>query len=52
VPIQSWGDNEKMNVYTVKCKSTNCYLIKSSDGYLLFDAGWVNEYGNFQDNLI
>jgi glyoxylase-like metal-dependent hydrolase (beta-lactamase superfamily II) len=40
-----------MNVYTVKCKSTNCYLIEASEGYLLFDAGWVNEYGNFRNSL-
>jgi glyoxylase-like metal-dependent hydrolase (beta-lactamase superfamily II) len=40
-----------MNILTVKCKSTNCYLIESSEGWLLFDTGWVNEYGNFRDNL-
>jgi metal-dependent hydrolase (beta-lactamase superfamily II) len=40
-----------MNIHTVKCKSVNCYLIEASNGYLLFDAGWVNEYGIFRDSL-
>jgi glyoxylase-like metal-dependent hydrolase (beta-lactamase superfamily II) len=38
-------------VYTFKCKSTYCYLIESYDGYLLYDTGWVNEYGIFRDSL-
>jgi glyoxylase-like metal-dependent hydrolase (beta-lactamase superfamily II) len=40
-----------MKFFPVKCKSTNCFVIEAAGGYLLFDAGWVNEYGNFRDNL-
>lgn len=40
-----------MKVLTANCKSTRCYLIQSNKGYLLFDAGWPNEYSNFKDNV-
>jgi glyoxylase-like metal-dependent hydrolase (beta-lactamase superfamily II) len=40
-----------MKFFPVKCKSTNCFVIEAAGGYLLFDTGWVNEYGDFRDNL-
>jgi glyoxylase-like metal-dependent hydrolase (beta-lactamase superfamily II) len=40
-----------MYIYTINCKSVNCYLIETPNGYLLYDIGWVGKYGIFRDNL-
>jgi metal-dependent hydrolase (beta-lactamase superfamily II) len=40
-----------MNIYTINCKSVNCYLIETPSGYLLYDTGWVGKYWIFRDNL-
>ena len=40
-----------MNIYCVDCKNVYCYLIETREGFLLFDAGWVNKYGIFKDSL-
>jgi glyoxylase-like metal-dependent hydrolase (beta-lactamase superfamily II) len=37
-----------MMIHTLLCK-TKCYLIQATEGYLLFDAGWVGQYGLFKD---
>ncbi len=41
----------KTNAYASTCKSTKCYLIESSEGYLLFDSGWPGEYRELKDNM-
>jgi len=35
-------------IHTLNCK-TKCYLIESSEGYLLFDTGWPGQYRLFKD---
>ena len=37
-----------MRIHTLLCK-TKCYLIQASEGWLLFDAGWVGQYRIFKD---
>ena len=39
-----------MVIHTLLCK-TKCYLIKASDGFLLFDASWPGQYRLFKDTV-
>ncbi len=36
-----------MNIITLNYKSTNCYLVPVTDGWLLMDAGWPDTLSQF-----
>jgi endoribonuclease LACTB2 len=40
-----------MKIKTIECKNVKCYLLKISDGYLMFDAGWPHQYRLWKDNV-
>jgi len=40
-----------MRIHTVDCKNVKCYLVKSADGYLMFDAGWPHQYTRWKDSV-
>lgn len=40
-----------MNIRTVDCKNVKCYLLKCSNGYLMFDASWPHQYTYWKDSV-
>lgn len=38
-------------LYVISFSSTNYYLLKCNDGFLLIDAGWVGKYEKFKKGL-
>lgn len=54
IPIVHSGRCAKaapMTVQTILCKNVKCYLIHASEGYLLFDAAWPDQYPLFKDSV-
>jgi glyoxylase-like metal-dependent hydrolase (beta-lactamase superfamily II) len=52
IDIAPWKNyTAPMNIQTIMWKGTKCYLLETPQGLLLFDTGWVNEYGTFRDKL-
>lgn len=39
------------DINVINISSTNFYLLKCKEGYLLIDAGWVGKYNNFKKAL-
>jgi len=43
--------NKMKDINVINISSTNFYLLKCKEGYLLIDAGWVGKYNNFKKAL-